>query len=224
MTNASSLNQVLGFRLDCQTFKPSLKNIDKIKEFPTPTTRKLLQRFLGLANYNRRFIKRYSDLCKPLNKLTSSKVPFVWTSAEQRAFEAIRDKFHETLSLHLPDLNRDFVIKTAASKVAVGSVLGQTDNKGNFYPIGYHSETLPKTIKIWSATDQEMYAIFSASRKWKTYCHGSIKFITDHQPLKNIRKQKDPRGKIGRWILELENLDYIICYAQVEKNFCMTRI
>ena len=72
----------LGFRLDGQTIKPSLKNIDKIKEFPTPTTRKLLQRFLGLANYNRRFIERYSDLCKPLNKLTSSKVPFVWTLVE----------------------------------------------------------------------------------------------------------------------------------------------
>ena len=72
----------LGFRLDGQTIKPSLKNIDKIREFPTPTTRKFLQRFLGLANYNRRFIERYSDLCKPLNKLTSSKVPFVWISVE----------------------------------------------------------------------------------------------------------------------------------------------
>ena len=72
----------LGFRLDGQTIKPSLKNIDKIKEFPALTTRKLLRRFSGLANYNRRFIGRYSDLCKPLNKLTSSKVPFVWTSVE----------------------------------------------------------------------------------------------------------------------------------------------
>ena len=72
----------LGFRLDGQTIKTSLKNIDKIKEFPAPTTRKLLRRFSGRANYNRRFIERYSDLCKPLNKLTSSKVPFVWTSVE----------------------------------------------------------------------------------------------------------------------------------------------
>ena len=72
----------LGFWLDGQTIKHSLKNIDKIREFPTPTKRKFLQRFLGLANYNRRFIERYSDLCKPLNKLTSSEVPFVWTSVE----------------------------------------------------------------------------------------------------------------------------------------------
>ena len=63
---------------------------------------------------------------------------------------------------------------------------GKTDNKGYFCPIGYHSETLPKTTKILSATEREMYAIVSASRKWKTYCHGSIKFITDHQPNKQI--------------------------------------
>ena len=47
---ATSSIRFLGFRLDGQTIKPNLKNIDKIKEFPTPTTRKLLQRFLGLAN------------------------------------------------------------------------------------------------------------------------------------------------------------------------------
>ena len=47
---ATSNIRFLGFRLDGQTIKPSLKNIGKIKEFPTPTTRKLLQRFLGLAN------------------------------------------------------------------------------------------------------------------------------------------------------------------------------
>ena len=56
----------LGFRLDGQTIKPSLKNIDKIREFPTSTTRKFFQRFLGLASYNRRFIERYpsSELMK----------------------------------------------------------------------------------------------------------------------------------------------------------------
>ena len=47
---ATSSIGFLGFRLDGQTIKSSLKNIDKIKKFPTPTTRKLLQRFLGLAN------------------------------------------------------------------------------------------------------------------------------------------------------------------------------
>ena len=44
--------QFLGFRIDGKTLKPGPKNIAKIKEFPAPTTRKKLQSFLALANYN----------------------------------------------------------------------------------------------------------------------------------------------------------------------------
>ena len=33
-------------------------------------------------------------------------------------------------------------------------------------------------------------------------------------PLKYIRAQKDPRGKLSRWILELENIDYSIEYIK----------
>ena len=32
--------------------------------------------------------------------------------------------------------------------------------------------------------------------------------VSDHEPLQWLRKQKDPRGKFGRWILELEQYDY----------------
>ena len=115
----SSVNEMLEQSFGCRFFSQldlasgywaiPITEADRCKTAFRIPTRKLLQRFLGLANYNRRFIERYSDLCKPLNKLTSSKVPFVWTSVEQRAFEAIRDKFHETLSLHLPDWNRDLL-------------------------------------------------------------------------------------------------------------------
>ena len=36
--------------------------------------------------------------------------------------------------------------------------------------------------------------------------------------MKYIRSQKDPRGKIGRWILELENIDLSIKYLKGENN------
>jgi hypothetical protein len=206
--------EFLGFILDGKTLKPSKTNLDKICKFPTPGSRKELQRFLGLANYNRRFIEGYSNILAPLNRLTSSKVDFVWTKEEDAAFEKIKNKFHESLSLHIPDWSTPFVIKTDVSKVAVGSVLGQFQSDGSFKPLGFHSETLNKASASWTATEREMYALVSASRKWKAYCYESITFYTDHEPLRNIRKQKDPRGKIGRWILELENLDYQVKYLK----------
>ena len=210
--------EFLGFLVNGKTVQPGSKNIDKIKDFPAPKSRKELQRFLGIANYNRRFIDNYSELTAPLNRLTSPKVPFVWTECEQDAFTKVKLAFHEGLLLYIPDWSKPFLIRTDASKVAVGSVLGQTDSNGSFRPVGYHSETLNKNTKNWTATERELYAIISASRKWKPYCYEKVTFYSDHEPLRHIHKQKDPRGKIGRWILELENLDYSIKYLKGPDN------
>ena len=41
---------------------------------------------------------------------------------------------------------------------------------------------------------------------------------TDHNPLKYLRKQKDPRGKFARWITELEEFNYTIEYIPGREN------
>ena len=40
----------------------------------------------------------------------------------------------------------------------------------------------------------------------------NILLRSDHQPLQWLRKQKDPRGKFSRWIMELEQYDLKIKY------------
>ena len=45
----------------------------------------------------------------------------------EQKLKTIRGKFHKALSLRLPDWKQNFAIKTDASKVAFGSVLGQLD-------------------------------------------------------------------------------------------------
>ena len=47
--------QFLGFIVNGKTVRPSEDNIDKVNLFPIPKTRRQLQRFLGLANFNRRY-------------------------------------------------------------------------------------------------------------------------------------------------------------------------
>ena len=58
----------------------------------------------------------------------------------------------------------------------------------------------------------------SASRKWSAYCSNKVICHTDHQPLKYIRSQKDPRGKIAQWITELENIEYSVKYIPGSEN------
>ena len=50
-----------------------------VKTWPTPTSTKEVQQFLGLANYYRRFIKDFAQIAKPLHKLTEQ-TSFLWTT------------------------------------------------------------------------------------------------------------------------------------------------
>ena len=128
---------------------------------------------------------------------------------------AIKERLATYPSLTIPDWEKPFHIETDASAVATGAILYQLGNDGGKYPIVYHSKTLSKPQTKWSATEREFFAIVDATRKFKVYCTGDVHVHTDHQPLKNIRRQKDPRGKIDRWLLELDAIDCKIEYLPV---------
>ena len=210
--------EFLGYIVNGETIRPTPDNIQKVKDFPVPTTRRQLQRFLGMCNFNRKFVPNYSAVVGPLSRLTSSKLKFEWGDSEEAAFQAVKLHLQEAPCLHLADWNKEFHIESDASKTAVGAVLFQLDKEGNRHQLGYHSKTLSQVEQRWNTTELEMYAIVSASRKWSAYCSNKIVFHTDHQPLKYIRKQKDPRGKIARWIMELENFDYTVEYIPGKDN------
>ena len=210
--------EFLGYIVGSKGISASPANVEKIKTFPAPKNRKEVQRFLGLTNFNRRFITNYSELTGPLTTLTSSKVPFKWGDEESTSFDSIKQCIMKAPTLSLPDWDKPFQIRCDASGTAVGAVLFQV-NAGRIEPIAYHSKSLNKTERNWCATDKELFAIVSAARKWPAHCSGKeVKFYTDHQPLKHIKAQKDPRGKRARWLLELESYNYVIEYISGKEN------
>ena len=68
--------RVLGYILESGQMKTDPEKIRAVAEWPTPTSRKQLQRFLGFANFYRRFIRDYSKVATPLTRRTSVKTPF----------------------------------------------------------------------------------------------------------------------------------------------------
>ena len=211
--------EFLGFIINGHEIRPTPANVSKVIGFPSPTTRKKLQSFLGVANFNRRFIKDFSRIVLPLSAMTSSRRKFEWGDVQEEAFQHIKRCISEAPALRLADWSKEFHIQTDASDIAVGAVLFQLGEQGERYPLAFHSKTLTNTEKNWSATEKEMFGIVSASRKWSSYCANAVTFHTDHQPLKYIRKQKDPRGKFARWLVELENFDYKVEYIPGKDNF-----
>ena len=112
-----------------------------IRDWPTPTTVKQTQGFLGFWNFYRQFIWHFSELAKLLNDLLKKDQTFEWTDNCQKAFEELKKQFTEEPVLMMPDQSRPFQIKTDASKYATGAVLTQLDSNGDRHPVSIISKT-----------------------------------------------------------------------------------
>ncbi len=125
---------------------------------PVPDSRVALQRFLGFANFYRRFIRDFSRVAAPLTTLTSSKTRFSWSGAAQDAFERLKGLFTSAPILITPDPERQFIVEVDASEVGVGAILSQRsslDNKVHrapFTPIAFRQRstiTMSVTENFW---------------------------------------------------------------------------
>ncbi|KAJ7997627.1 hypothetical protein DPEC_G00214090, partial [Dallia pectoralis] len=97
-----------------------------VREWPQPKTVKELQRFLGFANYYRRFVRNFSTTAAPLSAMTSQKGRGLsWTERAVRAFETLKERFTTVPILSQPDSTRPFIVEVDASEIGVGAVLSQ---------------------------------------------------------------------------------------------------
>ena len=80
----------LGYNLSKDGIKPQKRLTEAIKEFKIAENKKELKRFLGMANFYRKFIPQFSRITKPLNNLTSDAVKFAWDIPCDDAFTHLR--------------------------------------------------------------------------------------------------------------------------------------
>jgi hypothetical protein len=84
--------------------------------------------------------------------------------------------------LKYPDFDKEFILATDASNVAIGAVLGQLDELGKEHPVAYASRVLNKAERNYSTTEREALAIFWAVKHFHAYLHNvHFRIVTDHQ-------------------------------------------
>jgi len=54
------------------------EKVDRVLSWPKPKNIKDIRKFLGLANYYRRFIKDFARIARPMNMLTRKDVKWQW--------------------------------------------------------------------------------------------------------------------------------------------------
>ena len=114
--------------------------VKAVKEQKTPTKIKEVESFLGFANFYRQFIKNFSHITKPLNKLKEKK-EWKWEEEQQRAFDELKDKITSQPVLALPKREGKFQVETDTSGHAIGGVLSQ-EQDSKWKPIVFLSRTI----------------------------------------------------------------------------------
>jgi hypothetical protein len=79
-----------------------------VAEWPTPTSKKEVQSFIGFANFYCRFIEDFSHHARALFDLTKKDIPFSWGTREADAFNKIKELVTSAPVLTLPDSDRPY--------------------------------------------------------------------------------------------------------------------
>ena len=189
----------LGYRVDQHGVSPLPERVEAIRKQTRPTTIKELQRFLGMVNYYRRFIKRAAQhlffLFEALKGKKKDQKPRIltWTKECQHSFEAIKEALAKAAMLRHPRPNAKLAITADASKFAIGAVLEQRGPLG-WEPLGFYSSKLEGKQPEWPPFDRELLAAFKAIRHFRHMVEGrTFTLYTDHDSLvPALRKKAEP--------------------------------
>ncbi|BHF64898.1 hypothetical protein SprV_0200790600 [Sparganum proliferum] len=200
----------LGHHVDAQGLRPLSSKVEAIRGFPPPTSKRQLQRFLGMVNFYRRFLPNCADLMLPLtNLLSGPKGPLELRGHALTAFERIKTCLADAALLTHPAPEAPLSLMGDASTVAVGAVLQQHINDST-RPLAFFSKKLSPAETRYSTFGRELLAIYLAVKHFRHFLEGrDFTIFTDHKPLTfAIRSHSDkynPR--------EISHLDYISQFA-----------
>ncbi len=212
----------LGYIISSEGTRMDPDKVKAVVDWPTPDSCKALQRFLGFANFYRRFIRNFSQLAAPLTALTSTRVMFRWSSAAEAAFSNLKSRFVSAPILVAPDPTRQFVVEVDASEVGVGAVLSQrAASDDRVHPCAFFSHRLSPAERNYDTGNRELLAVKLALEEWRHWLEGSgVPFIvwTDHKNLEYIRTAKRLNSRQARWALFFGRFEFTLSYRPGSKN------
>lgn len=210
--------EYLGHVVNADGIKTDPKKVECIKDWPTPKHKKDVRSFLGTVGYYRRFIPGYSEISRPLTRLTTKDATFSWSEDCEVAFSILRRKLMETPILAYPDYQKSFILDTDASDVGVGAVLSQVHN-GEERVVGYFSKMLKTEELKYCVTRKEMLAVIKATKHFRNYLLGKEFLIrTDHASLTWLLRSKVSQGQAGRWLESMSEYIYNIVHRKGLKH------
>ena len=117
-------------------------------------------------------------------------------------------------SLTPPSSGAPLLLYVVASHATVSVTLVQEKQDGQTKkqaPVYFVSEVLSPSKKNYTELEKVLYAVLMASRKLRHYFQAYHIIVPSSQPLKNIMRNREAIGRVGKWAAELNGftIDYV---------------
>ncbi|KAK3531229.1 hypothetical protein QTP70_015226, partial [Hemibagrus guttatus] len=213
----------LGYVISQRGVEMDAVKVRSVTEWPAPTTIREMQRFLGFANFYRRFIRNYSTVAGPLTSLLRGKPKRLsWTDQARAAFQQLKDCFTSAPILRHPDPDLPFVVEVDASSSGLWAILSQRHGEpGKLHPCAFYSRKLTAAEANYDVGNRELLAIKAALEEWRHWLEGArhpFQVLTDHCNLEYLRGAKRLNPRQARWALFFTRFRFMVTYRPGSKN------
>ena len=123
-------------------------------EMQRPTDARSLLRFNGTVQYLAKFLLRLSDLSLPLRQLTHKNAEWVWSEAQDKAWNDIKAAITQAPVLRFYSLNDEVTLQCDAFQTGLGAALLQLQQ-----PVSFASRALTSTETRYTQIEKELLAI-----------------------------------------------------------------
>ena len=129
--------------------KPDSSKIEAIISMPSPSSRKDLERFLGMINYLGKFIPNLSDTTAALRELLRQDNEWMWLEQHQIAMDQLKNLITSAPVLAFYDVSKPVKLSVDASQEGLGAVLIQSER-----PVAYASRSMTDCEKQYAQIEK----------------------------------------------------------------------
>jgi hypothetical protein len=211
--------------------KPDPDKIEKVSNWPRPSTPEEVRKFLGFIGYYRKFAKDFSKIARQLTDLMpvpkkktrcKAKSPtttsWIWGQQQENAFQQLNRQLQKPPILGFLQYNKPFELHTDASMLGLGAVQYQEqDNQKEV--IAYVSRGLNKSENYPVHKLEFLDLKWAVTEEYHDYLYGNtFTVLTDNNSLTFVLTSAKLDATGHRWIADVALYNFSIMYRPGSNN------
>lgn len=207
----------LGHTVSANGIRPGEEKTKCIEEFPRPESVSDVRKFIGITNFFRKFVPKYSQIAMPLTRLMKKDAVFIWKEPEENSFITLKTRITTQPVLALFDPNKEHEVHTDASSIGLSGVLLQYEGE-ELRPVFYYSRRCTESEGKYASHELEVLAIVETLERFRIYLLGKcFNIVTDCNSIATTKATSPLPPRIARWWFKLQEFDFTITHRSGAK-------